>query len=174
MEGIIASAYDWEAIDRAIDLYIGLYSPVDISREQFGGSVPASVIRERAEKVLSVDWLTAAQQEELVLRKLRNITSRLELELANQGFLNLDNISAQLATLREQGRRLDARRAAAKVDVERYSANVAHEMVRAYDIALSYLRGALREQISDEHWAELTTEALLHAEREVMKGVTEE
>lgn len=158
-------------IDREILRYADSKSPQEIS-DAFGGAITPERVAERAHALLkSKKWLTSAQEEELVLYKLRNVVTQLERLDAT---IDLDAAKVQLGFLKEIGNRLDKRRAATQVDLETYDLNVAREMTRAYDIALSYMKGALRGEIDPEVWDQLAADALAHAGREVMKKAIEE
>lgn len=156
-------------IDQTILRYCDSESAEEISR-RLGGTISPERVAEQKEKLLtSKKWLTAAQEEDLVLYRLRNILAQLEGQ-----YLDLDNAMVQLRFLKEIGSRLDARRAATQIDLETYDLNVAREMSRAYDIALGYMKGALRGEIDPELWDDLAKEALAHAGREVTKKAIEE
>lgn len=137
-----------------------------------GGTVsPERVMAIKEELLTSRRWVTVAQEEELVLFRLREIVAKFE-EVDTMS--DMDSARVHLAYLKELGNRLDKRRAATQVDLETYDYNVARQMVAAYDIALGYMKGALRDEIDEERWDQIAKEALAHAGREVAKkAVTE-
>ena len=128
-------------------------SPEQISKK-LGGAVSAAKIREN-----------------LLFRRMHMILAKLERIPGSQW--DLDNLKVQLATLKELGNRFDKRRQANEVDLERYDRNVALEMARVYDIALSYVKGALRSEVDAERWDEVARAALEHAQGELMKKAIE-
>lgn len=156
-------------IDQTILRYCDSESAEEISRRLGGVVTPERVAALKEQLLGSKNWVTAAQQDELVLYRLRNILAQLE-----ERYLDLDSAMVQLRLLKEIGNRLDKRREATQIDLETYDANVAREMTRAYDIALGYMKGALRGEIDPDIWDEVARDALAHAGREVAKKVIEE
>jgi len=146
-------------------------SPEQISKK-LGGAVSAAKIRLQLQRLLEdVDWIPEAQRETLLFRRMHMILAKLERIPGSQW--DLDNLKVQLATLKELGNRFDKRRQANEVDLERYDRNVALEMARVYDIALSYVKGALRSEVDAERWDEVARAALEHAQGELMKKAIE-
>ena len=135
-------------------------SPEQISKK-LGGAVSAAKIRLQLQRLL----------EDLLFRRMHMILAKLERIPGSQW--DLDNLKVQLATLKELGNRFDKRRQANEVDLERYDRNVALEMARVYDIALSYVKGALRSEVDAERWDEVARAALEHAQGELMKKAIE-
>ncbi|MEF9944106.1 MAG: hypothetical protein RR758_07985, partial [Burkholderiaceae bacterium] len=148
-------------IDKTILRYCEIESPEEISARLGGVITPERVAAQKEKLLTSKKWVDSAQKEELVLHRLGVILAQLESQ-----YLDLDNAMVQLRFLKEIGNRLDKRRAATQVDLETYDMNVAREMTRAYDIALGYMKGALRGEVDPETWDELSREALAHAGRE--------
>jgi hypothetical protein len=166
----MASGSELSRIDRTILRYCDSRSPQEIS-DMLGNTVtPERVMAIKEELLTSRKWVTMAQEEELVLFRLREIVSKFE---DIDTMADMESARVHLAYLKEIGARLDKRRAATQVDLETYDLNVAREMTRAYEIALSYLKGALRDEIDEERWDEVTKEALAHAGREVAKKAVE-
>lgn len=156
-------------IDQTILRYADSESPEEIA-DRLGGVIEPSRVAALGQQLLkSKKWLTAIQEEDLVLLKMRGILTKLEGQ-----YLDLDSAKVQLSLLKEIGVRLDKRRAATQVDLETYDMNVAREMTRAYGIALSYMKGALRGEIDEALWDEVAKDALAHAGREVAKNAIEE
>lgn len=125
---------------------------------------PSAVAARITELLKMRDWLTAAQEDALITLRMKRILAQLE-----ERYLDLDNAMMQLRLLKEIGNRLDKRQAATSVDLNTLYDNQGRIMARAFDIALSYMRGALRDEIDPERWDELTDEALQHAEAELQK-----
>lgn len=156
-------------IDQTILRYCDSESFEEISHRLGGVITPERVAAQKTKLLATRGLVDAAEQEELVLYRLRRILAQFE-----QQTLDNDNAMVQLRYLKEIGNRLDKRREATQVDLETYDLNVAREMVRVYDIALGYMKGALRGEVDPDAWDELAREALAHAGREVtQKAVTE-
>lgn len=156
-------------IDKTILRYCDIESAEDISRRLGGVITPERVAAQKTTLLTTKRWVDAAEREELVLYRLGVILAQLE-----ERYLDNDNAMVQLRLLKEIGNRLDKRRAATQVDLETYDLNVAREMVRVYDIALGYMKGALRGEIDPDIWDEVAREALAHAGREVTQKAVEE
>lgn len=133
-------------------------SPKEISQALGGVITPTRVAARIKELLESRDWLTEAQQDQMVSMKMRKVLARLEEN--SQNFITDDNAKVQLAYLKAIGDRLDKRRAATEVDLERYSQNVGRQLGRVVDETLTYMRGALREQINPDEWDDLVQEAM--------------
>ena len=142
-------------------------SPEQIS-EKLGGTLSPAKVRLRIEELVGTTfWLDDAKREQITLWKMHRLLERIENMIGAE--FDLDNMKLQLATLKEIGNRLDKRRAALDVDLERYDRNVALEMVRVFDLSMAYLKGALRGDIDPDHWDQAVRDALMHAQAEVMK-----
>lgn len=139
-------------------------SPKEISQALGGVITPSRVAARIKELLESRDWLTEAQQDQMVSLKMRELLGKLE-----EQFFTEDNAKVQLAYLKAIGERIDKRRAATQVDLNTYHVNVGREMARVYDIALSYMKGALREAVDPAAWDEAATEAMIHARSELAK-----
>lgn len=159
-------------IDTTILRYCDSESAEEISRRLGGVITPERVAAQKEKLLTSKKWLTAAQEDELVLYRLRAILAKMEEQTGN--YLDNDGAMVQLRLLKEIGARLDSRRAATQVDLETYDLNVAREMTRAYELALGYMKGALRADIDPDLWDEVAKDALAHAGREVAKKAIEE
>lgn len=140
-------------------------SPEQISKK-LGGAVSAAKIRLQLQRLLEdVDWITEAQRENLLFRRMHMILAKLESIPGSQW--DLDNLKVQLATLKELGNRFDKRRQANEVDLERYDRNVGQVLGRVVDLSLSYMKGALRAEVDADRWDELVQEAILQARSEI-------
>lgn len=156
-------------IDQTILRYCDSESAEEISRRLGGVITPERVAAQKTVLLTSRRWVDAAEREELVLYRLNRILAELDTR-----YLDNDNALVQLRFLKEIANRLDKRREATQVDLETYDMNVAREMVRVYDIALGYMKGALRGDIDPDVWDEVAREALAHAGREVTQKAVEE
>lgn len=146
-------------------------SPEQISQKLGGTISPARVRLRLGELLEQSDWVTEAQREKLLVRRLHIVLSSIESRPGSEW--DLDGLKVQLATLKELGNRLDKRAARTDVDLETWDRNVAMEMARVYDLALAFLKGALRSEIDPDRWDELAREALDHAQAELMKKAVE-
>lgn len=142
-------------------------SPKEISQALGGVITPTRVAARIKELLETRDWLTETQQDQMVSMKMKKLLARLEEN--SQNFITDDAAKVQLAALKAIGERLDKRRAATQVDLNTYHVNVGREMARVYDIALSYMKGALRDAIDPAAWDEAATEAMIHARGELAK-----
>lgn len=156
-------------IDQAILRYADSESPEEIANRLGGVVTPERIMAIKEELLKSKKWLTLAQKEEIVLLKMNAILAKLEGQ-----YLDLDNAKVQLSILKEIGNRLDKRLSATQVDLETYDMNVARAMSRAFDVALGYMKGALRGEINEDLWDEVAKDALAHAGREAAKDAIEE
>lgn len=156
-------------IDQTILRYADSESPEEISA-RFNGAITPERVAAQAKKLLAdANWLTAAEQEELVIRRMRKIVADME-----GAYQDLDTQKAQIAALESIAKRLDKRRENIQIDLETYDANVGREMARGYDIALGFMKGALRDEIDPEVWDSIAKDALIHAGQEVMKKAVEQ
>lgn len=167
----MAGGNELSKIDQTILRYCDSESAEEISRRLGGVITPERVAAQKEALLTTKKWLTAAQEEELVLYRMRSILAKLEEKFFAE---NLDSATVQLRYLKEIGVRLDKRREATQVDLETYDLNVAREMTRAYEIALGYMKGALRGEIEPELWDQIAKDALAHAGAEVSKKAVEE
>lgn len=139
-------------------------SPKEISQALGGVITPTRVAARIKELLETRDWLTDAQQDQMVSLKMRKLLGKVE-----DQFFTEDNAKVQLATLKAIGERLDKRRAATAVDLNTLYSNQAQIMLRAIDIATGYLRGAFREQIEQEEWDAAIREGMSLAAAELEK-----
>lgn len=139
-------------------------SPEEISRRLNGVIRPRAVAARLVALTDMPDWLTAQRQDRVLTLRMQAILDQLEA----RGFDN-DNAKTRLAVLKELGNRLDKRAAATNADLNTLYDNQGRIMAQAYDIALSYMKGALRDEIDPDRWDELSAEALKHAQTELTK-----
>lgn len=151
-------------VDATIYQFADSESPAEISR-RLGGVISPQAVAARTQTLLaSKDWLTTQQEGQLIDLRLRKILVTLE-----DRFLDIDSAMMQLKLLKEMGNRLDKRAASTSLNLDSLYGNQGKLMAKAYDIALSYIKGALREQIDPDKWDELAKEALGHAQAELAK-----
>lgn len=161
----MAAESDLSGIDDKVLSLADRLSPEEISRE-IGGVLSPAGVRVRLKHLLGArDWLEAVEQEQLILRRMNKVIDELE----GQTRHNLDAAKVLLQYLKASADRLDKRAAAREIDLNTYHVNVGREMARVYDIALGYIKGALREEIDPLLWDEVAREALTHARAELAK-----
>ena len=149
-------------VDDAILRWADSLSPEEISAS-VGGIVSAKAIAARTQTLLKAkDWLTDAQEDQLVTLRMKEMVAN----ITSSDYKYLD---VKLRALIALGDRIDSRRKATDVDLNTLYGNQALIMARVYDIALSYMRGALREKIDPEVWDATAEEALLVAKGELAK-----
>lgn len=143
-------------------------SPDELSRSIEGLMTPVQVAAHVKKLLADRDWLSEAEQDNLITLKLQGILSKLETK-----FQDNENLELQLKFLKEIGNRLDKRRAATEVDLTTYHSNVGREMGRIYDLALAHLRGALTHAVDPDEWDDAADAALQFAQSEAMKKAIE-
>lgn len=151
-------------VDQMILSHADSSSPEEISKMLGGMISPAKVAAHTQALLKSKDWLTQTQEEQLVLWELR----RTLLQLKDR-FMDADMAKVRLAYLKEISARLDKRSGALEVDLNTLYANQGRIMGQAYDIALTFIKGAFREEIDAAKWDEVKGEALRHAQAELAK-----
>lgn len=149
----------------------GTHSPEEIS-EALGGTVsPAKIAAHTQSLLRSKNWLTATQEDRLITIRLNNMLLDLEDRFRT---IDLDSVKVRLAILKEIGARLDKRAAATTEDLNKLYGNQGRIMAQAFDLALSYMKGALREAVDPEKWEELKQEGLRNAQLQLTRHQAEE
>src|SRR5690606_10776375 len=162
----MTSGGELSRIDQEILRYAASRSPEEIS-EKFNGAIePARVSALTKELLARRDWLTMAEREVLLIIRLENILNDLEAARESQDYANAQ---VQLGYLKELDNRFDKRRAATQVDLEALYGNQARLMLKAIDIATSYLRGAFRDQVDQAEWDKAIAEGMKLAAAELEK-----
>jgi hypothetical protein len=140
------------------------HSPEEISRALGGVISPAKVAAHTQTLLKSKNWLTAAQEDALISYKMKRILLTLE-----GRFMDNDNFSARLKLLKEIGGRLDKRETAKDADLNKLYNNQGRIMGQVVDLALTFMKGALRKEIDADQWDALVQEALRNAQAEIAK-----
>lgn len=136
----------------------------DIS-EEIGGVLSPLEVGSRLDEILTnPDWLTDIKEERILRWKMAKLLETLE-----DRYQDLDTIRVQLQILKSLGDRFDKRREASAQDVSTYNTNVGKQLGHVVDLALSYMKGALREQIDAEAWDALVIDAMAMARKEIQK-----
>lgn len=150
-------------VDQVLMRYADSESPEQLSN-RIGIMTPERAAARVKALLSSANWLTQAEQEELVIRRMRKIVADME-----SGYQDLDTQKAQIAALGEIAKRLDKRREVTAVDLEKLYGNQAQIMLRAVDLATGYLRGVFRDQIEQEQWDAAIREGMALAAAELEK-----
>lgn len=151
-------------IDEKILQYAGSHSPEEISALLGGVVSPAKVAAHTQTLLKSRDWLTQAQEEQLLYLRLQKALTTLE-----NRYMDNDNARILLSYFKEVRAALSSRSGANEVNLNALYANQGRLMGRVVDMALSYMKGALREQVDPDLWDRLKEEALLSAQTEIGK-----
>ncbi len=139
-------------IDDVLIRYADTLSPVALSAKVEGMLSPAQCRSRIAQLLDAPDWLTAAQQDQLVTMKMRMLISQLE------GM----NLTARVAevlirALEGLGARLDRRTEATEADLSKLYSFQGAVLLDAVSIAMNHMREALAkgdaelEAIWDQH-----------------------
>jgi hypothetical protein len=142
-------------------------SPEEISARLGGVLSPARVMVRTRELLRSNDWLTEAEKERALLRTLQERVQ--ELRRAN----DLDSIKAQFVIVKELLAQIQKRQLATDDQLATYNTNVGRELGRIVDLTLTYMKGALRNEIEPQRWDDLVQEALIMAQNEIAKKQVE-
>jgi hypothetical protein len=156
-------------LDEKMLLLAATHSPEEISRELGGVISPARVAANIEMLLQSHDWLTLAQQDALVTWKLGRILNKLE-----EQFMDLGNAKVQIQLLKILGDRVKQRHSASQQDLETYNQNVGRQLGHVVDLALTYMKGALREEVDPQRWDELVQDAMALAWQEIQSKQIEE
>ena len=153
-------------IDALIVRYADSMSPAQIAFKLQGAMSPEQVMVRIGQLLDSPDWLTNAQQDQLVTLKMRQLVVELE-EMPR----TTRNAEVLLRGLEAVGDRLDKRRAATEEDLSQLYAFQGTVMVDAIEKALAHMRGALTgaNKISALEWDTALAQAMLFAQMEVAK-----
>lgn len=138
-------------------------SPEDISREIGGILTPARVMVRTRELLKSPGWLERAQREQALLIVLRNRVYEL------QKSSELDSIKLQASIIKDLLGQLDKQYSRTENDLSTYNSNVGATIGRVLDIAMSYMKGSLREKIDPKEWDDRLEEAVEMARVEIEK-----
>lgn len=138
-------------------------SPEDISREIGGIVTPARVMVRTRELLRADNWLEEKEKEQALLIILRNRVYDLQQSRDN------DSIKLQASLIKDLLTQLGQREKANQEDLNTYSMNVGRQLGRVVDLVLTYMRGAMREEIDPAKWDSSIEEALVLAQAEIEK-----
>ncbi len=156
--------------DVLIELSAAGRSPLEIS-QRIGGVLTPEQVAVRVNQVLAApDWLTEAQQERALLQLVRinllDLRAKVEGERVTLDQYH-DSVKIQLAYVDRIFDRYNRRAAATEEELNTYNANVGRQLGRVVDLVLSYMRGALRDEIDAAEWDRLVHDAMEVARVEI-------
>lgn len=132
-------------IDALIVRYADSLSPQQIAFKLEGALTPEQVMVRIGQLLDSPDWLSTAQQDQLVTLKMRQLVVELE-EMPR----TTRNAEVLLRGLEAIGARLEKRQAATSADLSRLYAFQAAAMVDAIEKALKMIQKSLDEGVDRE------------------------
>ena len=151
-------------LDDQILSLAGTMSPEEISREIKGVVSPGKIASRVQTLLKSRNWLSRAQERELIAYKLKSILLELEGRYATD-----DNMKIRITLIKEIGAQLDRAEKTTSQDLTTYSRNQGAILGRVVDIAFSSAKRALRDKVDSEEWDEVVREALFAAQLEISK-----
>ena len=153
-----------KSVDDTILRYADSRSPEEISRMLGGMVSPAQVAAHTKRLLTSRDWLEKKEQEDLAFYQLKATLAELR-----EGYRDVATRKLELQYISKLFDRIDKRSLVTEDQLHTYNANVGRIMGRVVDMALSYMKGALREEVDAAKWDALMLEALGHARKEIAK-----
>ena len=153
------------AVDSKILQYAGSHSPEEISYMLRPLIISPERIMARTQELLkSKNWLDLAQNQQRLHLVLQDMLSKIQSQ-----FLDKDNAKIILGTVKELFSQTERMGRATEDDLNKLYGNQGLIMARVVDTALSYMRGAFREEIDPERWDAALAEALTIAQAEIAK-----
>lgn len=151
-------------IDAVLVRYADSLSPAQISFKIEGALSPEQVMTRIGQLLDSPDWLTAAQQDQLVTLKMRQLVVELE-EMPRTA----RNAEILIRALEAVGNRLDKRQAATERDLSTLYAFQGAVMLDAIQKALDYMKKTLTaaDKIDPAEWDTALSAAMRFAQMEV-------
>ncbi|GAA4481784.1 hypothetical protein [Microbacterium panaciterrae] len=153
------------SVEEQIIVYAAMkLSPEDIS-ERIGGALTPARVRLRVKELLQEgDWLEDAEAEKALLTiALRQIGDIQQIA----GSKDLEAAKVLLTYLKDVLDRLEKRQSKLTTNLNTYNQNVGRQLGHVVDLALTYMKGALRESVDAEKWDELVLEAMTLAWTEI-------
>lgn len=150
------------AIDDAILRYAASNSPEEIA-QMLGGIITPERVASRAQELLKTrNWLTLAQQQQRLFLTLSSLLAKLQ-----EQYMSLDAAKVMLAMIKELFAQTKSMGSATEEDLNKLYGNQGLIMARVVDKALSYMKGAFRDEIDPEKWEKVYLEALEYARDEI-------
>lgn len=151
-------------IDAVLVRYADSLSPAQISFKIEGALSPEQVMTRIGQLLDSPDWLTAAQQDQLVTLKMRQLVVELE-EMPRTA----RNAEILIRALEAVGNRLDKRQAATERDLSTLYAFQGAVMLDAIQKALDHMKKTLTaaDKLDPAEWDTALSAAMRFAQMEV-------
>jgi len=158
-------------VDQVLIRYADTLSPQAISFKIDGILTPEQIMNRIQQLLDTPDWLTAAQQDNLVTMKMRQLI--VDLEEMN---LNPRVAEILIRALESLGNRLDKRQEATEKDLSTLYSFQGTVMLDAIKIAITHMRGRLTgaDKLSEEEWDSALESSLRFSQMELSKYEQEE
>lgn len=153
-------------VDQVLVRYADTLTPQAISFKLDGLLTPEQVMARITQLVDTPDWLSGAQQDNLVTMKMRQLIVELE-EMPR----TVRNAEVLIRALESLGNRLDKRVAATQKDLSQLYAFQGTVMLEAINTAMTHMKARLTgaSGLSEEEWDSALESALRHAQMEIGK-----
>lgn len=153
-------------VDQVLVRYADTLSPQAISFKINGLLTPEQVMARITQLVDTPDWLSGAQQDNLVTMKMRQLIVELE-EMPR----TVRNAEVLIRALESLGNRLDKRVEATQRDLSQLYAFQGTVMLEAISTAMNHMKARLTggDKLSIEEWDSALESALRHAQMEISK-----
>lgn len=162
LEGMEVANRPVNKVDDTILRYADSRSPEEISMLLKGVITPKAVAARTQTLLQTRNWLTLAQEEQLLLLKMHDVLHDIENKYQDDKMLTL-----RIKALKEIGVVIERRKKTLDVDLTTYSQNVGRVLGQVVDKSLAYMKGALRDQVDPDLWDQLVTEAMREARDEI-------
>lgn len=153
-------------VDAVLIQYGDSLSPAALSYKLDGALTPEQCAARLAQLLDAPDWLTAAQQDQLVTLKMRQLIAKLE-----EMTLTARVAEVIVNALKALGERLDRRAAATEKDLRTLYSFQGQVMLDAVNIAMAHMRGIITkgDPIAEEQWDNALESAIRYAQIELTK-----
>jgi hypothetical protein len=151
-------------VDQVLIQYADTLSPTAISYKVEGILTPVQVMARIAVLLDTPDWLTGAQQDQLVTMKMRVLITKLE-----EMTLTSRVAEILIRALESLGNRLDSRAKATERDLTSLYAFQGTVMLEAVEKAMGYMRGRLTggNKLAEIEWDDAKEAAIRYAQVEL-------
>ncbi len=170
MQEIEVSLGPGQSIDQALlNAVILELHPAETSR-RIGGILSEGRVVARTQQLLTGgNWLTDVEKERAIVLLLEQKL----VHMSNHVTVDGDSAKLMLAYAKELFARIDKRKAITDDLLTTYDQNVGQQLGHVVDLALTYMRGALREEVDRDKWDTLVLEAMTMAQLEIQKKQVE-
>lgn len=149
--------------DALLDGAVQNLSPEEVSARLKGALSPARVILRTKELLRDPGYIDEIMRERALLRVLEYRVTELQRSSDN------DSIKLQATLVKELLAQLNRRKSATDDQLNTYNANIGRQIGHVVDLTLTYMKGALREQVDAQAWDTLVLEAMAMAWHEIEK-----